>query len=388
MDFELSPEHVDFAKSVKAMCANFTDEYWSNCDVNHRFPQEFYDMFAQAGMVGLCIPEEFGGGGAGVSEAAILMGEVAAAGGALNACTTIHVNLFGMLPVIRHGSQEMKSRYLPAAAKGELNIAFGVTEPDAGSDTTRISTTAVKVDGGYRITGRKAFISRAAEADRILLITRTSPRDQGPKPTDGMTLFFAEMDPAHVEIRPIEKLGRNAVATNWLYIDNLFVPDEDVIGEVGRGFRYLLDGLNPERILVAAECIGIGRAALQRAVGYARERIVFDRPIGMNQGIQFPLADSLAHLDAAEMVMQKAAWLYDKGEACGREANEAKLLASTAGFEAADRAMQVHGGYGYAREYAVERFWREVRLLRITPLSNELILAYLANHVLDLPRSY
>jgi acyl-CoA dehydrogenase len=388
MDFELSAEYAEFAKTVRAMCSNFSDEYWSDCDVNHRFPQEFFDMFAQAGMLGLCIPEEFGGAGAGVTEAAILMGEIAASGGALNACTTIHVNLFGMLPVIRHGSQEMKSRYLPAAAKGELSIAFGITEPDAGSDTTRISTTAVKVDGGYRINGRKAFISRAAEADRILLITRTSPREQGAKPTDGMTLFFAELDRKHVEIRPIEKLGRNAVSTNWLYIDDLFVPDGDVVGEVGKGFRYLLDGLNPERILVAAECVGIGRSALQRAVGYARDRVVFDRPIGMNQGIQFPLADSLAHLDAAELVMQKAAWLYDRGQPCGREANEAKLLASNAGFDAADRAIQVHGGYGYAREYAVERYWREVRLLRITPLSNELILAFLANHVLDLPRSY
>jgi acyl-CoA dehydrogenase len=244
------------------------------------------------------------------------------------------------------------------------------------------------VDGGYRINGRKAFISRAAEAQRILLVTRTSPRGEGAKPTDGISLFFAEMDPERVEVRPIPKLGRNAVSTNWLYIDDLFVPDEDLVGEEGQGFKYLLDGLNPERILVAAECLGIGRAALRRATDYARQREVFGRAIGSNQGIQFPLADSLAHLDAAELVTQKAAWKYDQGLACGREANEAKLLASTAGFEAADRAMQVHGGYGYAKEYHIERYWREVRLLRITPLSNELVLSYLANHVLKLPRSY
>jgi acyl-CoA dehydrogenase len=388
MDFEAKDEHRALASTVRAMCSRFTDEYWSDCDEQHQFPQEFFEVFAAAGMLGLCIPEQYGGAGAGVTEAAILMGEIAGAGGALNACTTIHIGLFGMLPVIRHGSEEMRARFLPAAARGELNIAFGVTEPDAGSDTTRITTTAVKVDGGYRVSGRKAFISRAAEADRILLITRTAARDASPKTTDGMTLFFAEPDPAHVEIRPIPKLGRNAVSTNWVYIDDLFVPDEDVVGEPGKGFRYLLDGLNPERILVASECIGIGRAALRRAVDYARDRQVFGRPIGMNQGIQFPLADSLAHLDAAELVTQKAAWMYDQGLPCGREANEAKLLASTAGFDAADRAMQVHGGYGYAREYHIERYWREVRLLRITPLSNELVLSYLANHALGLPRSY
>jgi acyl-CoA dehydrogenase len=388
MDFAVAEEHRALAETVAAMCAKFPDEYWAERDEKHEFPNDFYEVFAQAGMLGLCIPEEYGGAGAGVTEASILMREVATSGGGLNACTTIHIGLFGMLPIIKHASKEMRDRFLPAAARGELNIAFGVTEPDAGSDTTRTSTTAVKVDGGYRINGRKAFISRAAEAQRILLVTRTSPRDQGAKPTDGISLFFAEMDPERVEVRPIPKLGRNAVSTNWLYIDDLFVPDEDLVGEEGQGFKYLLDGLNPERILVAAECLGIGRAALRRATDYARQREVFGRAIGSNQGIQFPLADSLAHLDAAELVTQKAAWKYDQGLACGREANEAKLLASTAGFEAADRAMQVHGGYGYAKEYHIERYWREVRLLRITPLSNELVLSYLANHVLKLPRSY
>ncbi|HVW42142.1 MAG TPA: acyl-CoA dehydrogenase family protein [Amycolatopsis sp.] len=388
MDFAVAQEHRALAETVAAMCAKYPDEYWAEHDEKHEFATDFYDAFAQAGMIGMCIPEEYGGAGAGVTEASILMHEVAASGGGLNACTTIHIGLFGMLPVIKHGSDEMRRRFLPAAARGELNIAFGITEPDAGSDTTRISTTATKVDGGYRVNGRKAFISRAAEAQRILLVTRTTPRDQVAKRTDGISLFFAEMDPEHVEVRPIPKLGRNAVSTNWVYIDDLFVPDEDLIGEEGKGFKCLLDGLNPERILVAAECLGIGRAALRRATSYAREREVFGRPIGINQGIQFPLANSLAQLDAAELVMQKAAWKYDQGLPCGREANEAKLLASEAGFTAADRAMQVHGGYGYTKEYHVERYWREVRLLRITPLANELVLSYLADHVLGLPRSF
>ncbi|WP_223172237.1 acyl-CoA dehydrogenase family protein [Microbacterium sp. NIBRBAC000506063] len=282
----------------------------------------------------------------------------------------------------------MKQRFLPAAAAGELAISFGVTEPDAGSDTTRITTTAKKVDGGYIVNGRKVWISRAGEADRLLLVCRTTPREEAEKPTDGITLLFAEVDREHIEIQPIPKIGRNAVASNSLFIDNLFVPDEDLVGEEGKGFRYLLAGLNPERILVGSECLGMGRAALARATAYAQDRHVFGRAIGQNQGIQFPLADSLVNLDAAELVIRKASWLYDSGEPCGREANSAKYLASNAGFEAADRAMQVHGGFGYAEEYHIGRIWREVRLLRITPLSNELILSYLAQHVLALPRSY
>ncbi len=388
MEFTELDEHRDLRDLVRTMCSRFDDRYWAACDAEHRFPQEFYDLFASSGLLGLCIPEEFGGSGAGVTEASILMEEVAAAGGALNACTTIHVGLFGLLPLVKHGSRAMQQRFLPRAATGELAVAFGITEPDAGSDTTRISTVATKVPGGYRVTGRKTFISRAAEADRILLICRTTPRDQVQRPTDGMTLLFAKPDPEHVTLQPIPKLGRNAVSTNLVFIDDLFVPDEDLVGEEGNGFRCLLDGLNPERILVAAECLGIGRAALARATAYARERVVFDRPIGKNQGIQFPLAESLAELDAAELMVRKASWKYDRGEPCGREANSAKFLASNAGFRAADRAMQVHGGYGYTTEYAVERYWREVRLLRITPLSNELVLAYLATQVLGLPRSY
>ena len=388
MDFRVLTEHQELRELTRAVCSKFTDEYWSECESEHRFPQEFYEAFVGAGLLGMCIPEKFGGGGAGITEASIVMEEVAASGGALDACTTVHIGLFGLLPLVKHASPEMQERFLHRAGSGDLEIAFGVTEPDAGSDTTRITTNARKVEGGWIINGRKAWISRADRAERILLVARTTPRSEVTKPTDGISLFFAAMDLDHIEIKPIDKLGRNAVSSNWLFIDDLFVPDEDLVGEAGRGFSYLIDGLNPERILVAAECLGMGRICLKRAVDYANEREVFGRPIGQNQGVQFPLAESLAALDAAELMVRKASWMYDEGMSCGREANMAKLLASNAGFEAADRAMQVHGGYGYAKEYHIERYWREVRLLRITPVANELILSYLANHVLGLPRSY
>ena len=386
---ELSPEaEHDIRQSVRAICAKFPDEYWSHADTNHEFPWDFYRAMADEGWLGICTPEEYGGGGAGVQAAAIFMEEVAGNGGALNAATTVQVALFGLEPIVKHGSEEQKRRFLPEAVEGRLQVCFAVTEPDAGTDTTSITTTARKVDGGYIVNGRKVFISRALEADRMLLITRTSPRSEGAKPTDGMTLFFAEMDRDHVQINPIPKLGRNAIATNELVIEDLFIPDEDRVGEEGRGFKYLLSGLNAERIIVAAVCLGIGRASLRKTVEYAKQRTVFGRPIGQNQGVQFPLADSLAKLDAAELLIRRAATLYDNGEPCGKEANEAKYLASEWAFEAADRAIQFHGGYGYTTEYHVERYWRDVRIERIAPISNELVLAFLGSNVLGLPRSY
>jgi acyl-CoA dehydrogenase len=343
---------------------------------------------AGAGWIGICIPEQYGGGGAGVQEAALLLEEVTGSGGALNAGTTVQVALFGLEPVVKYGSEEQRERFLRPAATGDLQVAFGITEPDAGTDTTSITTFAERVPGGYRVNGRKVFISRAEQAERLLLITRTAPREAGAKPTDGMTLFLAKMDPEHIKVQPIPKLGRNAISTNMLFIDDLFIPDEDRIGEEGRGFKYLLAGLNAERIIVAGGCLGMGRASLRRAVDYAKQRKVFGRAIGQNQGVQFPLAESLAKLDAVELLIRKAAWLYDNGQPCAKEANEAKLLASTWAFEAADRAMQVHGGYGYTNEYHVERYWREARVQRIAPISNELVLAYLGEKVLGLPRSY
>jgi len=385
----LSPEDErEIRSSLRAVISKFSDEYWMRHDMDHEFPWDFYRAMAAAGWIGICIPEKYGGGGAGVQEAALLLEEVTGGGGALNAGTTVQVALFGLEPVVKYGTDEQRERFLRPAAEGNLQVSFGITEPDAGTDTTSITTWAEKVPGGYRVHGRKVFISRAEQAERLLLITRTAARDAGAKPTEGMTLFLAKMDPDHIKVQPIPKLGRNAISTNMLFIDDLFIPDEDRIGEEGKGFTYLLAGLNAERIIVAGGCLGMGRAALSKAVEYVKQRNVFGRPVGMNQGVQFPLAESLAKLDAAELLIRKAAWLYDNGKPCAKEANEAKLLASTWAFEAADRAMQFHGGYGYTSEYHVERYWRESRVQRIAPISNELVLAYLGEKVLGLPRSY
>jgi acyl-CoA dehydrogenase len=374
--------------SLRQVLSKFPDEYWMRHDLDHEFPWDFHQAMAQAGWLGMCIPEKYGGGGAGVQQAALLLEEVTGSGGALNAGTTVQVPLFGLEPIVKYGSEEQRERFLRPAAEGNLQVSFGITEPDAGTDTTSITTFAEKVPGGYLVNGQKIFISRAEQAERLLLITRTAARSAGAKTTDGMTLFFPAMDPAHIRVQPIPKLGRNAISTNTLFIDDLFIPDEDRIGEEGRGFKYLLAGLNAERIIVAGGCLGMGRVAMRRVVEYAKQRRVFGRPIGMNQGVQFPLAESLAKLDAVELLIRKAAWLYDNDMPCAKEANEAKLLASTWAFEAADRAMQFHGGYGYTNEYHVERYWREARVQRIAPISNELILAYLAEKVLGLPRSY
>jgi acyl-CoA dehydrogenase len=374
--------------SVRAICANYPDEYWMQKDTDHEFPWDFYKAMATSGWLAITTPEKYGGGGAGVQEAAIFMEEVAGNGGALNAATTVQVALFGLEPVLKHGSDEQRERFLPLAATGDLQVCFAVTEPDAGTDTTSTTTFARKVEGGYIVNGRKVFISRAQEAERMLLITRTTAKADAAKPSAGMTLFFAKMDPEHITINPIPKLGRNAISTNQLFIDDLFIPDEDRVGEEGQGFKYLLSGLNAERIIVAAVCLGIGRAALRRAVEYTSQRRVFGRPIGMNQAVQFPLADSLAKLDAAELVIRKAAWLYDNGQPCGKEANEAKYLASEWGYEVCDRAVQFHGGYGYTKEYHVERYWRDIRVERIAPIANELVLAFLGEKVLGMPRSY
>jgi acyl-CoA dehydrogenase len=306
----------------------------------------------------------------------------------MNAASAIHLSIFGMQPVVVHGSEELKRRTLPRVATGDLHVCFGVTEPGAGLDTSRITTFAKRAGDHYVVNGRKVWISKALESEKILLLTRTRSYDDVAKKTDGMTLFLTDLDRARIDIRPIPKMGRNAVSSNELFIDNLEVPVEDRIGEQGKGFQYILDGLNPERMLIAAEALGIGRVALDKAVKYATDREVFGRPIGMNQGIQFPLADSLARLDAAELMLRKATWLYDNGKPCGREANTAKYLCADAGFTAADRALQTHGGMGYAEEYNVARYFREARLMKIAPVSQEMILNYLGSHTLKLPRSY
>jgi acyl-CoA dehydrogenase len=388
VDFELTEDQATIRKAVAELAGKFDDEYWLDKDESHEFPAEFYDAFARAGWLGITTPEEYGGHGFGITEASLLLEEVSAAGGGMNAASCMHLSIFGMHPVIVHGSEELKRRTLPRIVHGDLHVCFGVTEPGAGLDTTRITTFARRDGDHYVINGRKVWISKAAESEKILLLTRTTKFEDAAKKTDGLTLFLTDLDRSRVDIRPIRKMGRNAVTSNELFIDDLRVPAEDRVGEEGKGFTYLLDGLNPERMLVAAEALGLGRAALRRAVRYGNEREVFGRPIGMNQGLQFPLADSLARLDAAELVLRKATWLYDHGRPCGREANTAKYLCADAGFQAADRALQTHGGMGYSEEYHVARYFREARLLKIAPLSQEMVLNYLGSHVLGLPRSY
>jgi acyl-CoA dehydrogenase len=388
VDFDLTDDQATIRKAVAAVVRKFDDQYWMEKDLAHEFPAEFYDTLASGGWLGITTPEEFGGHGFGITEASILIEEVARSGGGMNAASAIHLSIFGMHPVIKHGSQELKRRTLPRIADGSLHVCFGVTEPGAGLDTTRITTFANRDGDHYVVNGRKVWISKAQESEKILLLTRTAKFEDSAKKTDGMTLFLTDLDRAHIDIRPIRKMGRNAVSSNELFIDDLRVPVEDRVGQEGQGFRYILDGLNPERMLVAAEALGLGRVALDTAVKYGNEREVFGRPIGMNQGLQFPLADSLARLDAAELVLRKATWLYDRGEPCAREANTAKYLCADAGFQAADRALQTHGGMGYSEEYHVARYFREARLLKIAPLSQEMVLNFLGSHVLGLPRSY
>lgn len=388
MDFELTEDQQLIRTAVAQLAARFDDNYWMEKDAAHEFPTEFYNEFAKGGWLGITTPEEYGGHGFGITEASLLLEEVAASGAGMNGASSMHLSIFGMHPVIVHGSEEMKKENLPRIVTGDLHVCFGVTEPGAGLDTTRITTFAKRDGSDYVVNGRKVWISKAMESEKILLLTRTSKFEDSARKTDGLTLFFTDLDRAHIDVRPIKKMGRNAVTSNELFIDDLRIPEEHRVGEEGKGFSYLLDGLNPERCLVAAEALGIGRVALKRAVQYANEREVFGRPIGKNQGIQFPLADSLARLDAAELMLRKATWLYDRGQPCGREANTAKYLCADAGFDAADRALQTHGGMGYSEEYHVARYFREARLTRIAPISQEMILNFLGSHVLGLPRSY
>ena len=388
MDFELTEDQATIRDAVRDLAGKFDDQYWREHDRDHAFPTEFYDTLATGGWLGITTPEEYGGHGFGITEASIILEEVARSGGGMNAASAIHLSIFGMHPVVKHGSEELKRRTLPRIVDGSLHVCFGVTEPGAGLDTTRITTFATREGDHYRINGRKVWISKAKESEKVLLLTRTSKIEDVAKKTDGMTLFLTDLDRSKIDIRAIPKMGRNAVSSNELFIDDLMVPVGDRIGEEGKGFTYILDGLNPERMLIAAEALGLGRVALDRAVRYGNQREVFGRPIGMNQGLQFPLADSLARLDAAELTLRKATWLYDQGKPCGREANTAKYLCADAGFEAADRALQTHGGMGYSEEYNVARYFREARLLKIAPLSQEMVLNYLGSHVLGLPRSY
>ncbi|HET9611585.1 MAG TPA: acyl-CoA dehydrogenase family protein [Acidimicrobiales bacterium] len=384
MDFTPNPDHEAIADAVRRLCAGFDDDYWARCDAEHTFPWDFYRLMAEGGWLGIAIPERYGGGGRGITEAAIVLREVARSGSAMNGCSALHLTIFGLNPVVRFGNDRLKETFLPRAAAGDLHVAFGVTEPDAGTDTSRITTRAEPDGrGGYVVRGRKIWTTKALESEVVLLLART-----GGEGLAGLSLFLADLDPDHVDIRPIPKMGRNAVASCEVAYDDLPVEGWRLVGEEGQGWRHLLHGLNPERILLAAEAIGIGEVALARAVAYAREREVFGRPIGANQAIAHPLAQAHMQLVAAWQVARLAAWRYDRGLDCGEAAQTAKYLAAEASFLAADRAVQTLGGMGYATEYHVERYFREARIQRIAPVSQEMTLNYIAHNVLDLPRSY
>lgn len=388
--FSLTAEQRAIVDGVAAVCKRFGDDYWMTCENEARFPREFHRALADDGWLGVTMPEQYGGAGLGIKQAALVMHTVASHGGGMAAASSIHMNMFGPHPMLVHGTDAQKARWIPRLVAGLDQVCFGVTEPDAGLDTTSIKTFARKVDGGYRVSGRKLWTSTAQVANKILLLTRNTPKPEKGKgkSTDGMTLFYTDLDRALVEVRHIPKHGRAAVDSNAVFIDELFVPEQDRIGEEGRGFHYLLDGLNPERILVAVEAIGIGQDALQRAARYARDRVVFGRPIGQNQGIQHPLAECWLHLEAALLMAERAAELYDAGLPCAAEANGAKLLGSRAGHQACLQAVLTHGGMGYAKEYHVERLLREVLLTRIAPITDQLILSFIGEKVLDLPKSY
>ena len=388
MDFTLNADQIAIRESVKAMMKDFPDDYWTQKDRDKEFPWEFYRSFAEAGFLGIIMPEKYGGSGLSLTDACIVLSAVTESGAGLSGCTAVHVSIFGLTPIIKFGSEEMREKYLPRIISGDLHACFGVTEPDAGTDTTRIKTKAVKKGNEYVVSGQKVWTSKALESEKCLLLTRTTPIEKCNKKTEGMTLLFADIQKPEVSINPIPKMGREAVASCQVFYDELRVHESDRVGEEGKGFRYLLDGLNAERILIAWEAVGLGRAALQRATQYAKERTVFERKIGQNQGVQFPIAEAYAKLEAAQLVAEKAAWQYDNDLPCGDLANISKLLATEACFEATDVAVQTHGGFGYAAEYHVERYFREARVWRIAPISQNFVLSYIAEKILDLPRSY
>jgi acyl-CoA dehydrogenase len=386
--YELSPEQLEIRGAIERIMADFDDDYWLKTDQSGEYPHEFRKAIAAGGWLGICMPEDVGGSNLGITEALVMMEAVANTAGAQTAASAIHLNIFGPNVLVKFGSDQQRKDFLPPIISGELMTSFGVTEPDAGLDTTSIKTFARRDGDDYVISGRKIWNSCAQQADRILLLTRTEEAGTSGSKADGMTLFFMELDKSKIEVREIPKMGRHAVNSNMLFIDEVRVPAGDVVGEVGRGFYQLLDGLNPERILLAGETIGIGRQALARATNYAKERVVFGRPIGMNQSIQHPLAHSWMELEAAWYATLRAAALYDAGKHCGAEANMAKYLGAEAGFKACERAVLTHGGMGYAQEYHVERLFREVQIGRLAPISQQLISCYIAERVLGLPRSY
>ena len=385
----LADDQEAIREGVARTCADFGDEYWRETDATGVFPEPFVAAMAAGGWLGAAMPEAYGGAGLGLTEAAVVMREVAQSGAGFSGASAIHLNIFGPMPVVKFGTPAQCERWLPPLISGEDKMCFAVTEPNSGLDTASLETRAER-DGndGWVLNGRKIWTTGAQRANKMLIIARTTPREEAKKPTDGLSLFYVDFDRTAVDAKPIPKMGRRAVECNALFIDDLRAPADALIGEEGRGFRYLLSGLNPERVLFAVEAIGLGRAALRKAATYARERVVFGRPIGMNQAVQHPLARAWAELEAADLLAMKAAALYDAGEECGAEANAAKYLGAEAGFRACEAAVLAHGGMGYAREYDVERYMRESMIARIAPVSREMILNYIAERVLQLPKSY
>ena len=388
MDFALTADQQAICEQIERLCAPFDDHYWFERDHDGAFPLDFVKAMADGGWLGIAMPEAYGGAGLGITEAALMMQTIAASGACLSGASAIHLNLFGPNVVVKFGTEEQRQRFLPPLIRGEQRACFAVTEPNTGLDTTHLKTFARRDGDRYVVHGQKVWTSNAQHAHKMLLIARTTPLEESARPIDGLTLFYCDLDRSRVEVREIEKMGRKCVDSNQVFIDGLEIPVTDRIGEEGQGFRYLLHGLNPERILIAAEAIGIGRAALRKANDYAKERVVFGRPIGQNQAIQHPLAECWAELEAANLTMLKAATLYDRGEDCGAYANAAKYLAAEAGFKTCTQAVMTHGGFGYAKEYHVERYLREVMITRLAPVSPQLVLCYIAERVLGLPKSY
>lgn len=385
---QYTSEQQSIRDSIFKLCAGFGDDYWLNRDTDGKFPEEFCDAIAKQGWLGIAMPEKYGGSGLGITDAATMVQAITESGGGNASFTSIAINIFGMNPVVVFGTDEQKERWLPRIIDRRDTACFGVTEPDAGLDTTRLKTRARWNGSHYIVHGHKTWTSTAQRANKILLIARTKDESETKRPIDGLSLFYTDLNRDYVEVREIQKMGRKCVDSNQVFFDGLPIPKEDLIGEEGLGFRYLLHGLNAERILIAASQVGLGRSALRKAADYARERVVFGRPIGMNQSIQHPLAKSWAELEAADLMMFQAASLYDAGKECGKEANAAKYLAGEATFEACTNAVMTHGGMGYAKEYHVERYLRECLIHRIAPITPHLILCYLAEKALNLPKSY
>jgi acyl-CoA dehydrogenase len=386
--FWFSDEQQAIHDSVERTCARFDADYWRRTDESGEFPNAFLDAMTEGGWLGVAMPVELGGSGLGLTEAAIMMQAVAQSGAGFSGASAMHLNIFGPMPVVKFGAEDQRKKHIPRLIAGQDRMCFAVTEPDAGLDTTNLSTKAVRTNDGYVIRGRKMWTTNAQRANKVLIIARTTPKDQVKRPTEGLSLFYTDFDRSRIEATVIPKMGRKAVESNAVFIDDLHVPTEDLVGEEGRGFYYLLEGLNPERVLIGAEAVGLGRAALARAASYAKDRVVFGRPIGQNQGVAHPLAKAWAELEAANLMAFKAAALYDAGRECGAEANAAKYLGGEAGFRACEAAVLAHGGMGYAKEFDVERYFRESMIARIAPVSREMILNYIAERVLGLPKSY